>query len=253
MPRARQCVFCGYPEVTKEHAFPKWLRKVVSDRESLHAGMLADVTSGANLHRSYAGLPFNLKVGRVCRDRCNGGWMNALENDARPFLQPMLEGRGRVLHEHGQHLVATWAYKTALMLNFAIPEQAQAASDAEYGYLYDKREPPSSARVFMFAYEDDMKATASFRQHPLWIGPKTAGLKNRGPFDGYTMTFSIAQLGFQVFNTTVPGQEYVLQEPWNRRIHRIWPLTGGSLTWTPKPALNTHEFVAFADTLGAPT
>lgn len=250
MPRARQCVFCGHPEVTKEHAFPKWLRKVVTDQESLHIGMLADVAGEVTRHRSYTGPPFDLEVARVCRDRCNGGWMNALENETRPFLQPMLEGRGRVLHAHGQQLVATWAYKTALMLNFAIPERTQAACDAEYRYLYEKREPPPSVRVFMFAYADEINATASFRQHPLWIGPP-GRLESRGPFNGYTMTFSVAQLGFQVFNTTVPDQEYVLHEPWNSRIHRIWPLADGSRTWTPKPALSTQDFVSFADTLGA--
>lgn len=215
-------------------------------------GMLADVAGEVTRDRSYTGRPFNLEVGRVCRDRCNGGWMSVLENEARPFLQPMLEGRGRALHEHGQHLVATWAYKTALMLNFAIPEHTQAASDAEYRYLYEQRHPPPSARVFMFAYEDDIKATATFRQHPLWIG-SSEKLDSRGAFDGYTMTFSVAQLGFQVFNTTVPDQDYVVHEAWSSRIQRIWPPAGKSLTWTPRPALSTGDFVSFADTLGAPT
>ena len=34
-------------------------------------------------------------------------------------------------------------------------------------YLYEKREPQPSVRVFMFAYADEINATASLRQHAL--------------------------------------------------------------------------------------
>jgi len=33
---------------------------------------------------------------------CNNGWMSNLENQAKPLVEPMLHGRGRVFHRAHQ-------------------------------------------------------------------------------------------------------------------------------------------------------
>ncbi|MDP1857209.1 MAG: hypothetical protein Q8K82_00980 [Gemmatimonadaceae bacterium] len=248
MAAQRACVFCGHPNVTNEHAFPLWLRKVVTDRPAQHTTVFLDRHGELREHRQHAAAPFSITVSRVCQDECNGGWMSRLEQDARPFLEPMLSGRGRVLHTEGQKLVATWAYKTALMLNFALPASSRAATAEECHFLYRHREPPPSARVFMFAYGPGAEASASYRGHPLYIGESQIAAIDTGvPPNGYIMTFSVARLGFQVVNTTEPDQAFPLSRLSGEVIHRIHPREYASATWAPKPALSHDQFLALAD------
>lgn len=87
--------------------------------------------------------------------------MNRPENEARPYLQPMLEGKGRVLHTGGHKLGSTWGYKTAVVLSYEVPAAAHALSPDECRHLYETHEPPTSARVFVFAYRDDAVAATA--------------------------------------------------------------------------------------------
>jgi len=103
----------------------------------------------------------------------------------------------------------------------------------------------------MFAYGDGLRNTASFRQHPLYIGAQVAGIDSGAPPNGYTLTFSVAQLAFLVFNTTEPGHAFQLAGHWGRAIHQIWPPKGASITWAPQPALSHEQFIAFADFIGS--
>jgi len=91
-PTVRTCVFCGHPNVTKEHVFPLWLRKVVIDEVADHMSIQLDRSGAVIEHRTYQAGAFSLEVKRVCQEECNGGWMSRLERTAQPLLQPMLEG-----------------------------------------------------------------------------------------------------------------------------------------------------------------
>lgn len=44
-----------------KHAFPKWLRKVVTAEPSMHSGMFDDVDGAVIGRRHYPGVPFNLE------------------------------------------------------------------------------------------------------------------------------------------------------------------------------------------------
>src|SRR4051812_48809340 len=66
----------------------------------------------------------DFKVKRVCGD-CNHGWMNDLENRARPVLTSLIQGRGRTIYVDSQRHIATWAVKTAMMWQFALANNWQ--------------------------------------------------------------------------------------------------------------------------------
>jgi hypothetical protein len=250
-PTGRVCVFCGKDEVTNEHVFAKWLRSVLGSGRALHMHAFWDV-SGTMLHsRSHEGHPFNIEVSRVCQKRCNGGWMNDLENAARPFLEPMVLGRGRSLNRQDQTYLAAWAYKAALMLNFMLPEEGRAADPSEYRYLFAHKQPPPSAAIAVGAYSGEEHA--SFRGHPLHLGPQVRGRKGRGPFNGYTMTFTVGQVAFHVFHSTLPNQSLSYgggDIP--RLIQWLWPIQQDLLLWTPRPAFDQATLLDFADALGRP-
>jgi hypothetical protein len=243
----RVCVFCGHDEVTNEHVFPQWLRDVLGPGPAEHARMLWDLEGNAMEQLAYPGKAFNLEVGRVCQQTCNGGWMSDLERAVRPILEPMLIGRAKPLGRDSQATLAAWAYKTALMLNFAVPEIVRAADPAEYQHLFRYRRPPRAAKIAVAAYSG--VATASYRGHALHVGSKVVG--DGAPYNGYTMTFSVGQAAFHVVHTTLPNQEVTYSgRDIAQMIRWIWPIQRELFVWTRRPALDEAHFVALADALG---
>ena len=92
-----RCVFCGWEgTLTKEHAWPDWIRDVlpaghVKGHSQQHrvAATTGEVTAITPvLHEKAA----NRKVQVVCQRECNGGWMSDLENTAKPLLVPIILG-----------------------------------------------------------------------------------------------------------------------------------------------------------------
>jgi len=217
----------------------------------LHSQVLYDVSGELLDERIYPGHPFSIEVSRVCQQTCNGGWMSDLENAVRPRLERMLLGRGSSLNVQDQTTLSTWAYKTALMVNFALPEVARAADPSEYRYLFRHKRPPPGAKGALAAY--DGEPTASFRGHPLHVGSQVRGGNPRGAFNGYTLTLSVGQVAFHVFHTTVPGQELAYGGgDITSQLQWIWPAQKDLIVWTPQPALDEDAFVALADALGRP-
>lgn len=163
----------------------------------------------------------------------------------------MLLGKGTTLGPQSQATLATWAYKTALMINFAVPEIAQAADPAEYRHLFRYRRPPRSAKIAVAAYSG--AGTASFRGRPLHIGPQVMSGHRRAPHNGYSMTFSVGQAAFHVVHTTLPNQEVSYSGGDIAQIIRwVWPIQREVFVWTRRPALDEARFVALADAVGRP-
>lgn len=58
-------------------------------------------------------------VARAVCANCNGGWMAALESQARPLLAPMINGNSCRLTSIDQKIIGRWAAKTAVMLLYS--------------------------------------------------------------------------------------------------------------------------------------
>src|SRR6185437_16541610 len=102
------CIFCGAPRVTREHAWPKWIRSGAPKAKDA-ANLLRGETVAP---LRYRGVPFERVLRRVCGE-CNGGWMARLEEQAKPALSPLVSGTPRTLERAEQQILARWAIKTA--------------------------------------------------------------------------------------------------------------------------------------------
>src|SRR5262249_28102381 len=113
IPTKRTCVFCGRGPLSIEHAWPAWLQKELRTPGSIVSMRWG---SGEPLTRvDKKGL--EVKVGRV-RIQCNTTWMSGLEDAAKPVLLPLIRGRVMPLSDTDKLLVANWALKGAMMLQF---------------------------------------------------------------------------------------------------------------------------------------
>jgi len=130
--RRATCVFCGGTPVNREHVFPRWMSRALRNRgaKQFILGMKG-VT--------YRSGEINLTVRQFC-ESCNSGWMAALERATQPILAPMLLNTDlQVLSEEDQATLATWAYKTALVL--MAHEHPGSLPDRWFETFYRERQP----------------------------------------------------------------------------------------------------------------
>jgi hypothetical protein len=241
---ARTCVFCKGTPVTNEHVWPEWagalLRTISSDPRPFRLG---------GLGKGWQTAKFDSKVKRVC-GKCNNEWMSELEGRAQPILTPMILGQQRaiILSPADQQILARWAFKTALMSEFASPKQEVGIRT--YEGFYQHRRPPDQCVIWTAAYST---TTTAARVHRLLITLGTVDTKKDDAITaqdspGIVITFNLFKVIFQVAlyegarRTTLPDSHSLVQ--------RIWPVDG-PLVWPAKGNALSHEaFERFATRVG---
>jgi hypothetical protein len=139
-----RCVFCGWEgTLTREHAWPKWIREVLPEghvkgysqqhRVAVGTGEVTEITPMLR-HKAA-----DREVKVVCQHECNGGWMCDLEGVAKPLLTPLILGDAADLSKHDQKLIAFWVTKTAMMLQFIHPVDLRGIPAAHYQYVTSGR------------------------------------------------------------------------------------------------------------------
>jgi hypothetical protein len=108
-PSVEACPFCGESQVGEEHVFARWI-----SRELARYGRFVSQTP----YGPKESATISVKA-PVCA-LCNNRWLSVLENDVRAILAPMIHGAKTVsLSRDSQELLATWAVKTAMMLDLS--------------------------------------------------------------------------------------------------------------------------------------
>jgi hypothetical protein len=163
--------------------------------------------------------------------------MNDLENEARPYLTPMIQGRGIHLYREGQTAVASWAVKTALAVHLTTPERAAPAE--HYLEITATRRPPGQTQVWLAAF--DGSVAAHHRSSELSLDTPTDHA------DAYATTLSIGHLIVQVFGYV--WAEDIAVRPggtWAQATQGIWPIRGEPVNWPPSVVLDAQLLGALA-------
>jgi len=109
----KTCVFCGGFNLSKEHVWPDWASKVLTDNPSPahHEWHNTYSDKGTVVKESgmrpRQGSTFTKKIRVVCKT-CNNGWMSRLENATKPILLPLIQGEPALLDREQQTLLAQW-------------------------------------------------------------------------------------------------------------------------------------------------
>ena len=158
------CVYCNGEDSSKEHVWPRWIRKHASEVMGISA---PNTQQYAGAQESHGVIPnrsterlgnsrLSMTINRVCED-CNTGWLSDLEEGVKPILRPMIEGKARPLTPTDQAVLITWATKTAL--NFAYWSEQKftkpiTSALAHQAYAQrDQRVPIPDVLIWLAAYE----------------------------------------------------------------------------------------------------
>ncbi|HST36457.1 MAG TPA: hypothetical protein VLK25_07500, partial [Allosphingosinicella sp.] len=108
----RQCIFCEGPATSKEHFWPGWMHDLLPavpdpkhDRRLYSFHPITGVREEGP--QAKPGSIHTIKIRAVCA-QCNNGWMSQLEQEARPFLTPLINGTPIVLDAKQLEVVARW-------------------------------------------------------------------------------------------------------------------------------------------------
>ena len=85
---------------------------------------------------------------------CNNGWMSRIENATKELLIPVVEGQATNLDRDAQRRVATWAVKTAMLVEHTLPPEFYWTDDERKSFSVEPHPIPGDEPVVRIAAYD---------------------------------------------------------------------------------------------------
>lgn len=236
-PSGRACAFCGRGgKLTDEHVWQQWISRALRQLAGVAESERPFVMLG-----QYERRVREIDVmAPICGD-CNTRWLAALEQDAQRLLAPPVTGNNATLGRKEQALTATWAVKTALMLDLSRGSEAIIPLGF-YRDFAQRRTPLSGMYVWIAGYAGPSPAGGA--RKPLWVD-----IDRSEPPNAFVITLSAGGLILQVAGHFVMSGSFY-HDGWPsgpRPIRQIWPLILDSVSWPPEGIVLSHEaLVTFA-------
>lgn len=239
------CAFCPAEKTTREHVFARWLTAALVRQGG---EPLVHRNDSPGHPESRDAREFDFVVRAACQD-CNNGWMSALESRARPLLTPMMRGERRQLTSADQKSIATWATKTAMLIE--ITDTDPTVRDVDRHALRKTQAPPAHTLIWLarYGYPRDAETMRIAR-----VAGSHLEIRLRGEHDqvrAYVGTYRLGNLVFQVVLSPahLPFVEGRSDGPFSCI---IWP-PSELQEWPPAMSLNGEDdFTAFSSVFTSP-
>ena len=242
----RACVFCGATDqkITREHILPEWVLETVpmpasgkhTVRHQFHP------QAGKEPTRNWTTTDrLDLQVSGPC-EPCNNGWMSELENEAKPCLLPMMEGRHRTYYADGQDRIARWVLKTALMSMLAGEDaDLRAFARLECSRFFAERRPTPWTQIWTGA--SNFTTGGLFHAFNLDFT-----YTDETPAHYYAVAMRISQAIFQIVGPKVQEGKVVLnfRGVLSMGLTPFWPINP-PVTYAPRAALTDENIEVMAD------
>lgn len=251
MNRRRACVFCKATDrkISKEHIYPKWLRKVIEGGEGDRTGHSRTVTNrdGETVWQdAWEDIPLNWQVSAPCRP-CNEGWMEGIEDETRSILTPLIQHHDAELGPLEKETLARWATLRVLMLQHLDPPgRPKAILDERYHRFYEVREIPAKSQIWMARRNGEGPWPIDASRRELFIGKESPPAPN-----AYVSAFAIGHVAFVFWGHEVEdGATVRIGDGMKPHLLPIWPdITPSS--WPPPGLLGERGLSTVVNNLVA--
>lgn len=222
-----------------EHVFPKWLLKVIPGGGQVTHRWVAPEGSDS-ISRTWTTDVLDFKAKVVCGP-CNHGWMERLEAQARPFLEPMIRGHRSTLLPEGARTIAYWALKTAVMIDFAQEAEHRSVPASVYPELYAAEGVLPQTFVWVAACDFGAGALALARTLDLHTNPAQVG---------FGATICVGHLVLETIRVpTKDGKTLEIRGQLAPCIRRLWPYTN-VVSWPPAGVLTRDQVTELGTLIG---
>jgi hypothetical protein len=235
-----RCIFGGHDEkLTSEHIWGDWITDYVPRTMNKHhyANILIPRPGEAEppIVRIRAGDPLSSQVPVVCGP-CNSGWMSRLQDEAKPFLIPLFEGKDCALDPSARTAISAWITMATMTSEYVSRDSTKIAiSQGERDWLMNNRIPPEGWRIWIGRHHVKnwagqwIHATFPFASSGMNI-PNEHRLPN-------TQTTAIQIGALYIF--VISSVFGVIPRIWDwsnaprarRCLRQLWPHNNGTLIW----------------------
>ena len=144
---SKTCIFCDSPLAkglwSDEHIIPIWLQK---DLGSFRASAIEVYQSDGQ--ERVRRLDLNSYVAGRCCEKCNTGWMNALENAVRPVIRKLFSAEATLseLSEDERRILSVWTLKTVYVV-YSVGRTWNTIPRAHIRQLFETQTVPEGVHV----------------------------------------------------------------------------------------------------------
>lgn len=228
------CVFCGATnrKLSKEHVWPKWLRKLIELGEGprIQHSRIRSQRGQVVERTDWPAIPIDWQVKAPCKP-CNETWMDRLERECRPRLIPMLRNEMVTLDADDQRALAKWVTLKALMAQYGHPPGMQVIPPQSYHRFYRSQALPPGAQIWTGRYDGAGAWPCDYQHLPLYMTPG-AGPEPASPNANFA-AFTIGYVAFLYFGHELEsGPVFTPRSSVSRYWQPIWP-TSPMVVWPP--------------------
>lgn len=252
----KSCIFCGaVGKLTNEHIWGDWTRNYVPRTQNKHEfrSIVAKTPTSETAEpvRIRAGDPLNSQVKVVCKP-CNNGWLSQIQEKAKPYLIPLVEGRGAFLGRQAQRQIATWATMATMTGEYLSRDpQNISVPQSERSKFMQTSRPPRNWRIWIGKYEREKWAGQWLHNSfPIYSTSEIAEVSAssvRRP-NHQTTSFVIGKLFVHVFSGHF--RSIIMRWDWQNApsalaaLREVWPIEESVVRW---PAItmtdrDAHDF-----------
>lgn len=152
----KTCIFCGQRPLTKEHIYGQWLKQLSLQASQKTDHMTSFVQPGigrqqiktmakGKLHRN--GAPYSHQLRVVCRS-CNNGWLSQIQEQAKPVLTELVEGKWPKFDNVTMLNVSLYSTMVTMVLEFA-DMNTIATPAIERRQFFETKNPLSNWQVLI--------------------------------------------------------------------------------------------------------
>jgi hypothetical protein len=252
MSTEQACIYCGRPADSDEHIFGTWLvaeiekvtgRPFVGGQVEREDGTVEPIRVTLDKRGNRQ---FNFLSDMICTV-CNNGWMNVVDEKARPYIRRMMRGEEVAASGSMRKHIASWAVKTAITARFAHVNPDPVEGDWPR-QLHDEgnHRPSRHWAVWLTRYVGPRDLW--YRQGELHINeaaPVVSPARGDAPLfrNGVVMTLVICQFCVQVVRLNGPAVAMTTASP---ATIQIWP-NGPVSTWPPEQYIEDSTLEVFAN------
>lgn len=240
-----RCIFCGERGLTKQHIWPKWLKKYNLPEDTHHSQITGEATylSPKNIkttvtHRQ--GHSGSRALYQVCRT-CNGGWIRRLEESVMSPVLELMRGQPIELDASVQQRLSRWICLLTIMSERTHPPTIAVPTEHRR-WLRDKLEPPPGWKIFVARYVGTNWRQFICRHYGMQLLPSED--IESDVCDTQASTFVIGELCAHSFSSTVVAEsDFGGYE--GQAVIPIWP-TGPAVIWGAAPPLGDNGVVTLS-------
>lgn len=252
------CRFCLGTGASKEHVFPEWMQKAFPIRETAYKRSFGSVNALPGVNRPEMdtnelrqGDIFSRKVRKYCTG-CNSGWMGDLQEEAKPFLLPMMLGQSLTLDDSAFRSIAKWITMTSIVVDSANPPLENAVTRRERRAFYQAKHPflGWQIRVGHFAEHSTWRMYHHFTSRLLVSSSPETIREGRHEYVAVQLVI-VGNLFYHVVMTSLPFLTVDLVGDHGGQLIHISPVRPGVVAWPPPSPVTIDDIVGLEQMFGA--